>query len=1301
MSVSYPPRARGGLLQTRVEKFDDGGVCLTSSSGQRVFLPWSLLGLTQAPNGNGGSDQRVLRWRLHCVDPGSGTKEFFSGDSNRWVLRAQKDRAIFPQTLDLRTGVLEVELQLERRAMLGLVASMPRVLPMRLTLAEPLSICLEHRQPWDKGACCLCSRGLVRCLRESSPREQFQSAEAYAARWGAMIELEAAASAIESNDSRFLCNVAIRWEPRQPGGKPRGSFDVPVSLIRAHKLKFRGLLAQGGETASSWLCMRDSDMQGWSGYVPWSGHARVVAAGVIGEGEQLGLDEEDNLKSMDGRRSITVVFEVLPEVSDPRPPTGEYFFVEYVQKALSSSMQHTALAEVNPAPAADGSEPKPLLARDVVLNRLPRTAAIDAADISRWNLNESQDQAVRRALARPLMLVHGPPGTGKTRTAAILMTLLAQRNLGARCAILFAAPTNKACDSALYSTNKLCQGHFAERLRARVEDDGEDNCAICLAEAPDIVTACGHVFHRECVARCLQESSKCPICRQVLKQHGGGLRVLRVFGADSEREDFPVPRRIDHKGIQSFKAQRVPPEMRRFTLHWRCHAAVEGEEPSAEALQTRAAYDRLLATNVKSGQFDEVRMEYYDALEKARAVEVHQSDIIFTTCVSARRLALVAALEAEGAPEVRQVVLDEAGQAPEPEALCPLAVARHAKQAILFGDHKQLRPILRSRIAEDAGLGVSLFERLATWDWGGDGEAPVSLLAQQYRMHPAISCFPCVRFYDGKILDDSSVLSRPPGLLAHPGTNKQSALLLWDGAGQYSGGQEQLQQVRTVAAGGVGSRCNIEEAHRAAALASELARQAGTKSVAVLSWYNSQVAKVSELMRRSGFGGVHVGSIATAQGSEWDYVILSAVRSDSGGGSLGLVADPHNLNVALTRAKLGLVVLCDSNAVRYDAHWSALLGQCSGQGLLVRERPIVRAAPRQRASAPVIPPPPPAPPAFTILTPESSSPGTRRHGRGTWTPGDGSAAQRQRPNFGAVDSHRQIAAMLQSQLCHLGCGRLSGSSPDGVCSGCSGRGPSPFFPAAAPECCDPPAVQPPMPSDLPSTALFAGLPAREPLVDGLAPSALEADRACSSVAPSSTGEASPSYASPSYSAHERVWQGDPGDGRAVPRLSPAGRSSRGTPQSAASGHSQRGAEALGDQTPAAGLLAHSSFGQELATGATARTSSQSDFGYSGDDASRCHYFSSADGPAAIPGWAWAPEQPQPAEGWAAGAPAGFQAEGSYAAGGGPPAEGERQSWVSEGKLRQRGIRNAPLLSTPGPTRVWTSASCKDDRLPGG
>ena len=66
-----------------------------------------------------------------------------------------------------------------------------------------------------------------------------------------------------------------------------------------------------------------------------------------------------------------------------------------------------------------------------------------------------------------------------------------------------------------------------------------------------------------------------------------------------------------------------------------------------------------------------------------------------------------------------------------------------------------------------------------------------------------------------------------------------------------------------------------------------------------------QVSKISDFLRQEGLPQVHCGSIATAQGSEWDYVLLSTVRSEKGG-KLGLLSDPHTMNVAITRARQGI-----------------------------------------------------------------------------------------------------------------------------------------------------------------------------------------------------------------------------------------------------------------------------------------------------------------------------------------------------------------------------------------------------------
>ncbi len=96
--------------------------------------------------------------------------------------------------------------------------------------------------------------------------------DVYAKRWGT-VELETAASSVEGNDSRLLFDVPITWGDKVSNTQ-RGSFTIPASLAKSHKLKFRGLMVNGGESASSWLCLRCHDLS-------WSAHARIIQAGIL------------------------------------------------------------------------------------------------------------------------------------------------------------------------------------------------------------------------------------------------------------------------------------------------------------------------------------------------------------------------------------------------------------------------------------------------------------------------------------------------------------------------------------------------------------------------------------------------------------------------------------------------------------------------------------------------------------------------------------------------------------------------------------------------------------------------------------------------------------------------------------------------------------------------------------------------------------------------------------------------------------------------------------------------------------
>ena len=74
---------------------------------------------------------------------------------------------------------------------------------------------------------------------------------------------------------------------------------------------------------------------------------------------------------------------------------------------------------------------------------------------------------------------------------------------------------------------------------------------------------------------------------------------------------------------------------------------------------------------------------------------------------------------------IRQCIVDESGMCMEPETLVPIA-SSEAEQVVLIGDHKQLQPIVKNKVARSLGLNISLFERYA--------EITRMMLEEQYRM---------------------------------------------------------------------------------------------------------------------------------------------------------------------------------------------------------------------------------------------------------------------------------------------------------------------------------------------------------------------------------------------------------------------------------------------------------------------------------------------------------------------------------------------------------------------------------------
>ncbi|RLM74013.1 hypothetical protein C2845_PM15G03420 [Panicum miliaceum] len=250
------------------------------------------------------------------------------------------------------------------------------------------------------------------------------------------------------------------------------------------------------------------------------------------------------------------------------------------------------------------------------------------------------------------------------------------------------------------------------------------------------------------------------------------------------------------------------------------------------------------------------------------------------------------------------VIIDEAGQAIEPSCWIPIL---HGKRCILAGDHRQLAPVVLSREAMEGGLGMSLLERASSLH----DELLTTMLTVQYRMHDSIARWASNEMYDGLLKSSPSVASRL--LVDYPFVKAnwmtQCALLLLDTRMPY---------------GSLNIDCE------------ESLDPAGTgvlpTSIAVQSPYIAQVQMLRDRLEEYPLAsGVEVSTIDSFQGREADAVVISMVRSNSMG-AVGFLGDSRRMNVAITRARSHVAVVCDSSTIRNNAFLARLLRHIQQHG---------------------------------------------------------------------------------------------------------------------------------------------------------------------------------------------------------------------------------------------------------------------------------------------------------------------------------------------------------------------------------
>ena len=243
--------------------------------------------------------------------------------------------------------------------------------------------------------------------------------------------------------------------------------------------------------------------------------------------------------------------------------------------------------------------------------------------------------------------------------------------------------------------------------------------------------------------------------------------------------------------------------------------------------------------------------------------------------------------------------IDEAAQALEAACWIPI---RRATRVILAGDHCQLPPTIKSIAAMKGGLDKTLMQRIVE----RKPEA-VTLLKMQYRMNEDIMRFSSDWFYNGQV--EAAPMVKYRGIL-----DLDKAIEWKDTSGDAS--HEEF-------VGDNFGRINKEEAQLTLLTLAEYFVRIGRQriideriDVGIISPYRAQVQYLRHLIKKTDFFKpfrkiIAVNTVDGFQGQERDIIVVSMVRSNEDG-QIGFLRDLRRMNVAITRARMKLLILGDS-----------------------------------------------------------------------------------------------------------------------------------------------------------------------------------------------------------------------------------------------------------------------------------------------------------------------------------------------------------------------------------------------------
>ena len=323
---------------------------------------------------------------------------------------------------------------------------------------------------------------------------------------------------------------------------------------------------------------------------------------------------------------------------------------------------------------------------------------------------------------------------------------------------------------------------------------------------------------------------------------------------------------------------------------------------------------RTLAQGVKGEQAHRLRNRQTELEIKINADLFNEARVVSCTLIGA-------AYRLMDRRRFSTLFIDEAAQAMEPA--CWAAILK-ADRVVMGGDHQQLPPTVKSLEAVKGGLAQTLMQKVA-----GLHPQCVNLLTVQYRMNEDIMSFSSQWFYHGRLQAANEAAHRQISPLDTP--------LTWIDTSELSGtldtadDRDEGAEARTR----TGSISNSQEARLVIHTLRDYIEMLSPQKIeservdfGIITPYRGQARLIRRLLKMQHYfrklrRHITVGTVDGFQGQERDVIVISLVR-DNAEGNIGFLRDLRRMNVAITRARMKLIIVGNASTLRRHRFYRAL-----------------------------------------------------------------------------------------------------------------------------------------------------------------------------------------------------------------------------------------------------------------------------------------------------------------------------------------------------------------------------------------